>query len=282
MEPSIDNLLERVSSALHELPGAVELYLFGSRADPKLKDAYSDLDLQVVSQSYDLSRPAWPWILERAGEMELAYPIVEKVAESAFLISFRGESPYHKVDIGLSQEDTQSFLSGVVKKKRLWRQSPRLEPLANISSSAYIPQPGSAEHFLVGELMSSIRYIKSRKRGQHLTCWRFLSAKFNALLRCMAWEPEDPAGFPQTALNTWDFTALDCKLAEPKRLALLAEIDCRSPHEMDAAMVDLTAWIAARNCPLYQIDGSRLAQITRFYLGFIAEELTGSQASRIN
>src|SRR5512135_1602961 len=93
-----DSLLSRVSDALRSLPGAEALYLFGSAADPQRQDDYSDLDLQVITADFARSRPAWPWILAKAGEIDLAYPISESPHESAFCIAFAGQSPYHKVD----------------------------------------------------------------------------------------------------------------------------------------------------------------------------------------
>src|SRR6185369_4285966 len=100
----LDDLLSRVSAALRDLPGAIELYLFGSAADPVRKDVFSDLDLQVISADYALSRSAWPWILNRVGAIELAYQIQEQPLESAFCIAFENKSLFHKVDIGLCDQ----------------------------------------------------------------------------------------------------------------------------------------------------------------------------------
>jgi hypothetical protein len=41
MDHALESLLSRVSGALHRLPGAVELTLFGSAADPTRADGYS-------------------------------------------------------------------------------------------------------------------------------------------------------------------------------------------------------------------------------------------------
>ena len=71
----LDDLLERISAALRGLPGARELYLFGSAADPFRKDRYSDLDLRVISAQFDLSRAAWSAVLSRVGKMALVFPL---------------------------------------------------------------------------------------------------------------------------------------------------------------------------------------------------------------
>jgi hypothetical protein len=264
----LDALLERVSSAARNLPGAVELYLFGSAADAATRDAYSDLDLQVVSADDALSRSAWPWILNQAGAMTLVYPM----GESSFCIAFKNESPYHKVDIGLCTQHERGFLQGVQKKTLLWRQTAGKEPLDISPGETCVPAPGSAGHFLVGELLGSVRYVKARKRAQHLTCWRFLSAKMNALLRCYAWDGQR-RNFPPAALNTWDFVALDRGMPEAERLALLAGIGLSSAAEMDRTLLELTRRIAEKIEPEYKTDASRLARLVREYLVFLEQEM---------
>ena len=121
-------------------------------------------------------------------------------------------------------------------------------------------------------MISAVRYLRARKRGQHLACWRFLSAKFNALLRCYLWEPGDPQ-FPLSALNTWDFTALDRQLPELDRLFLLEIINCRSPQAMDSALLNLTRRIAAIIYPSYAADDGPEARLIREYFGFILDEM---------
>ncbi len=269
----IDSLLSRVSSNLRDLPGAEALYLFGSAADPLSKDPYSDLDLQVISADFDLSRTAWPWILANAGEMNLVYPISQKAQESVYWVTFTGESLYHKVDIGLSDSrQDHGLIYRVARKLLLWNQPPPNKPAVFPSPTALIPEPGTPLHFLIGEMLSSVRYLKARKRGQHLACWRFLSAKFNALLRCYLWEPGD-SQFPSASLNTWDFTALDRQLPEPDRLHLLRTIDCGSPRVMDSALLDIARRIADRVYPDYASEDSPAARLIREYFGFLLDEL---------
>ncbi len=269
----INNLLHRVSDAVRNLPGAVELYLFGSASDPAARDAYSDLDLQVVSTDYSLSRAAWPWILQQAGRIELAYPLLDQPRELAFCITFEGESPYHKVDIGISdQQYNGGLLHKLEKKVLLWQQVAKTEPVSVLSDTAYMPEIGTAEYFLIGELLSSIRYIKARKRGQHLTCWRFLSAKFRALLCCYLWDG-DFRHFPETSLSTWDFTALDRRVVERERLDLLKYFNYQSPGEMNFALLEMTRKIAARIFPDNAVEEPRAGLLIHEYLNFLEDEL---------
>ena len=269
----LDNLLERVSQAVQTLPGAVELYLFGSAADPQLKDAYSDLDLQVLSADYGMSRSDWPWILGRAAPVELAYPILEKPRESVFSIIFAGESPFHKVDIGLTEKSQETgFIHQVKHKTLLWRQDPPGPGNFSLNRAVYQPEPGTPFHFLIGELMGSIRYVKARRRGHHLTCWRFLSARLNALLRSYSWEAGSPR-FPTLGLNTWDFAALDRCLPEADRLSWLGQIDCRTPGAMDQALVALTRLLSERIYPGWAGEETPAARPIREMLRFIEQEL---------
>lgn len=269
----LDNLLERVSNTVRDLPGAVELYLFGSAADPAIVDPYSDLDLQVVTNDYDLSLKAWPLILNRVGKIKLAYTLRTDPQESAYWIAFENESPYHKVDIGLcDQRYEQGFHQQVKKKVLLWQQPAKTEQMIIPASDAYLPQPGTAPCFLLGELLSSVRYAKARKRGQHLTCWRFVSAKLNALLRCYRWDG-DPRRFPETSLSTWDYSALDRAMPESERLALFNQVNLHSPDEMDQTLIHLTRKIADHICSFDLYGETTAKSILQDYLSFIENEL---------
>ena len=139
---------------------------------------------------------------------------------SAFCIAFKNESLYQKVDIGLcDQRNDLGFINQVDHKVLLWQQSAKKEPVSTAPGDVFMPNKGTAAYFLMGELLSSVRYVKARQRGQHLTCWRFLSAKFNALLRCYRWKG-DPQKFSASSLTTWDYNALDRNVLECERLTI--------------------------------------------------------------
>lgn len=274
----IDNLLARVSAALRRLPEAVELYIYGSAADPDLKDSYSDLDLQVITADFALSQAAWPQILEQAGKIKLAFPLIplmNDLSASAYTITFQDESPYHKVDIGLcAQDNARAFLEKVGRHRLIWKQpSSHDHTLGSPPGEPLLPQPGSAAYFLLGEMLSAVRYVKARKRQRHLSCWRFLSAKMNALLRCFLWDG-NPARFPEGALLTGDYTALDQILLEDKRLNLLTIVNCSTPEGMDTALIQLTRHILAEIQPHFNdLAGACSAAFAQEYLDFIIQEL---------
>jgi len=276
----LNALLERVSRAARRLPGAVELYLFGSANDPALKDAYSDLDLQVVSADYELSRAYWPWILELAGDISLVCPIIDKPRESAFWVVFSGESHYHKVDAGLSDStQEQGFIHNIQHKTLLWRQAPPASLAVPLQRAAWMPEASTPLHFLTSELLGSVRYVKARRRGQHLTCWRFISGRLNALLRSYQWDGRSQR-FPQTPLSTWDYAALDRLLPESDRLHWLALVDCRTPCAMDQALVTLTRCLVERICPDWASDDTPAGQHIRDIFSFIAQELAGREGAK--
>ncbi len=148
-----------------------------------------------------------------------------------------------------------------------------MEPVSVLPDAAYMPEIGSAAYFLTGELLSSVRYVKARKRGQHLTCWRFLSAKLRALLRCYLWDG-DRRHFPETSFSTWDFVALDRMVAETERLDLLKNFNCQSPVEMDLSMLEMTHKIADWICSNPQEEDSQISLLIREYINFIEGELS--------
>jgi predicted nucleotidyltransferase len=63
------NLLQRVSEALRDLPGAYELYVFGSLADGKF-DAYSDIDLDAEFRDGKASMPFGRWDFSTPAAMD--------------------------------------------------------------------------------------------------------------------------------------------------------------------------------------------------------------------
>jgi hypothetical protein len=273
LDPALAGLLARVSSALRQLPGAVELYLYGSSADPDLADAYSDLDLQVICEGFLASQVYWPGILTRAGEIELAFPIEATLQSAVYMIGFASESPYHKVDVGLSDAAQEhGFIQQIQAKKLLWRQPPSSALQSLHPGEIYIPTAGSAAYFMLGELLSAVRYLKARKRGQHLTAWRFLSAKFTALLRCRLWGG-DPNTFPTGTLSTWDYVELDRQLAGEDRLALLANLNPAPPVEMDRSLVSLTHQIVQTIQPRLGAEDDPSIKPVQRYLAFIEHEL---------
>lgn len=273
------DLQSRLAAALRDLPGAMALYLYGSAADPARRDAYSDLDLQVLTVDFQASKDHLLNTLEKAGAVTLAYLLTDTAHELACSLAFAGESPYHKVDLGITSLNDPAhpptFLEQIRYKELLWSQSPPpLEKFLHGTRSVglpYCPTKDSPAYFLVGEILSAFRYAKARRRGRHLVCWRFLAAKVNALL-ALTWWQHNGGRIPER-LSTWDLVELDEILPESVRLEILQAIDCRQSAQMDQALLEITCRIVTLVCPRLDEPDQRAVLLAEESLEFIAQEL---------
>lgn len=273
------DLQSRVVAALRELPGATALYLYGSAADPARRDAYSDLDLQVLTVDFQASKDRLLSTLEKAGAVTLAYLLTDTAHELAYSLAFAGESPYHKVDLGITclndLAHPPTFFEQIGHKELLWSQSPplleRFLPATRSVRHPYCPTKDSPAYFLVGETLSAFRYAKARRRGRHLVCWRFLAAKVNALL-ALTWWQHNGGRIPER-LNTWDLVELDALLPEAARLDMLQAIDCRQPAQMDQALLEITRRMVTLVRPRLDEPDQRAVLLAEEGLEFFAGEL---------
>ena len=235
LEAQLNSLQKRLTDVLRQLPGATALYLHGSRAGGRT-DGYADLDLQVCT-SARITRAIWPQFLERVGPLEAAWPLNGAADNSAFTILFKGESYYHKVDIGLSEGGSGGALNDTGVK--LWAQPPAPELTLIPKSAVYLPAHGSVGYQVLDELIASERYLKARKRGQYLLCWRFMRVKPDRLLQLLrsqrqGWQPYDQP------LTTWEIKALESTLSADERAQFTSHLACSEPAVMDANMLWFT------------------------------------------
>lgn len=228
----LDRLQDRLTEGLRHLPGATSLYLFGSRSVGQA-DPYADIDLQVHSVDLPAARAVWPQFLEHVGPIEVAWPVRSAADNTVFTILFRDESYYHKVDIGLSDGETPvSVTTATTPPVQLWSQQATASTWPSPKTEAYVPASGAIGHLVMDELIASVRYIKARKRGHSLTCWRFLRSKPDRLLQLMAeqahrWNPRE------SPLTTWDYRALDEAIGSDERTQLVQHLNCSDPQAMD-------------------------------------------------
>ena len=235
------NLLQaRASAVLRQVPGAAELYLFGSRVTSP-DDPYADLDLELVSADLEATLAAWPDVLGLVAPCELIWPIIEP-GTAVVAVLFAGASPYHKLDIGVRPPGTAARLPE--SAQLMWHQEPPAAPIALPAGSGYRPAFGSCGHALFDDLLSAVRYLKARRRGQALTCLRFMRSKPERLLQLWA---ERDAGWPAEPrpLTTWDYKALDAALPTAARDVVLAHLDWSAPATMDRALIWFTQQIAS-------------------------------------
>jgi len=237
----LNNLLSRLCEVLRDLPGASGLYLFGSLAEGK-SDAYSDIDLEVSTIDFPASFAARHSILERVGPIEIEWPIAHSTDEWASTILFEKESYYHKVDIGLVAASQVGDVSEKLQRKSvvIWKGCSMSNPSPATSTHVHVTKPGTPGYFIIGQLLGGIRYVKARKRGQHLICWRFASAAAEWLATLLY---EQSRGLPSNKvkgwmepgrkLNTWEYVELDGILDPVEREMYLKALDFSTPTTMN-------------------------------------------------
>lgn len=262
-----------MADRLRQLPGATTLSLFGSRSTGRA-DQYSDLDLQVTTADIVAARAVWPHFLEHVGPIEVAWPLSPAADNSAFMILFRGESYYHKLDIALRDAQAPGPLAPPsTQHVQLWSQRPAPISLQPPPTEAYIPAHSTVGHLVIDELIATVRYLKARKRGHNLTCWRFLRVKPDRLLHLIAERAQDwqPRSQP---LTTWDYSALDNTIDGVERAQLIQQLNWSAPHAMDRSCYWLTRQIIqlAQQKALAQHE-SLPADIIERQLTFIQAEL---------
>lgn len=236
LQTDLDAFQSRVSAALRHLPGATDLYLFGSRA-AGTGDGYSDIDLEVLTADVPAARKVWPRLLDCVAPVEVAFPLlgtlVGMAADAAYTVLFRGESCYHTVDVGLRHAtERESFAAAMPGAVRLWSQVPGIIRPDPPQGAVYIPAPGLAGHLLFDELLSGIRYVKARKRGQSLTCWRYMRGRPQRWLQLVS---DELRGWPvpSPGLTTWDIKSLDAQLGETQQAEFQRRLDWSAPRKMD-------------------------------------------------
>ena len=275
----LDGLQAALSAALRALPGARALYLFGSRAAGR-GDGYSDLDLQVVTTDLAASVAARHAALEPLGPLALEWPIERAADRWAATLLFARASHYHKVDLGFiaggagtARSDLPAGLAAPAVP--LWTGNRPPAALPPAPGPAYLPEPGSPDHLLTGQLLGAVRYVKARKRGQPLTCWRFAAAAVEALAGLLHARAVGaaPTGRRPT---TWEYAALDALLDRAERDTLLATLDFSTPAATDRNLHRLLTHVAAlalADRALPPADRAPLAAVTHDLLAFIGAEL---------
>jgi hypothetical protein len=156
----MDAILERLTPALRDVCTARELWLFGSRA-AGTHDEMSDLDLDVLVDDMALAAPACLRIVEDVIGVECAFTFRTSGAWSLIL---RGESPMHRIDIGVGDESVWRERELKIPRMLLWHQTP---PVAQFAGEPTFPvtRDGTTAHFVFDLLIGALRSVKERRRG---------------------------------------------------------------------------------------------------------------------
>jgi hypothetical protein len=237
----LDSLECRMARVLRNVPGAMALACFGSRA-AGVSDGYADLDLLLVVDDLRAAQAVWPDVLGWVVPVRFALRLDAAPEATSYSVVFAGESLYHKLDISVCDPATAEQALASQPHRWLWLQAPPREMPAIPTPDAYIPPYGSNGHLLLDELISLVRYTRSRRRGRRLTCWRFARGAVDTLLRVIA---AGDAGAIPGQLSTWDYVALDARLGEEQGQELLDLLDWSTAERMDRARIALSEQIVA-------------------------------------
>lgn len=230
------DVLDDISGALRALPGVQALYAFGSLADGR-GDAWSDVDLKVLSEDLPLSLAWRHAVLNRVRPIELEWTIEHTDTSWAATVLFDGISLFHKLDIGIAAAGSHGKAAppGFL---RLWDADGQTAELPfDLAPSVppYTPERGSVQHFVLGQLLGVTRYLKARRRGHVFTCWRFASALIDAML-ALRYMRAIPGERLARKLATGEYLELDRMVDAADHDRFFGVLDLSGPDAMDAAV----------------------------------------------
>jgi hypothetical protein len=213
----------------------------------------------------------WPQFLERVGPIEAAWPLNGAADNTAFTIFFTHESYYHKVDIGLSEDAAAP--TSVETGMLLWSQAPAPAAVACPQSAVYVPAYGSIGHQVLAELSAAERYLRARKRGQNLLCWRFIRAMPDRMLTLLRDQRNVKQVYEQP-LTTWEIKSLESILSADERAQFIGHLGWSEPAAMDANLLwfngEIIRLLRARAVALNETVPE---DVMARHLGFIRDEL---------
>ena len=259
--PAFENLV-RLSDALKRAfaagPAVSQVEVFGSLSSGEA-DQWSDVDLRVSSEDLQAA------FLERHELLRgVAVATIEWVSPASAegiwtTMLLREESPYHKLDVCFA--------------------GPEGTPVAPLPmrtvAPCCCPPDGFIGHFVLGQTLGILRYLRARRRGLGLSCWRFAAALVDWLAALAA---ERALGRPlsQGKLNTWEYVALDRAADQAGARPILGALSFASPRDMDLAVADLVALLVARGEEVATTRGEdALPNAVRDLTRFVREELVG-------
>lgn len=106
---------------------------------------------------------------------------------------------------------------------------------------------------MLSQLLGTTRYVKARRRGHQLSCWRFASALVDAVIAIEYARIADETWVPAT-LTTQQYRDADFRLDYLLRSTLVDELNFSGPDAMDTTVVGLVdrliASYRARESPM--------------------------------
>lgn len=232
-ETQLVRLLDALKETLPGLPGFLSLSLFGSLAEGR-SDGYSDIDLVVETDDLIGAKTALLGLLEQIGPIEFCWAMSFRPDEWNPTIVFREEGYHHKLDLGLT-DVSAADRTIPTEQTTLLIDVPRSDICGVRECRGYVPQEGSLGHFMLDKYIGFLRYVKARKRGQTMTCYRFAAGGVDWQLALMyARMTGDAARRPK--LSTPEYVKLDGLLSSDDRATLLPSLDFSSLTAMDSTV----------------------------------------------
>ncbi|GCE13504.1 hypothetical protein [Tengunoibacter tsumagoiensis] len=173
MQKSLQELQTATLSAFTRRPEVQQICLFGS-LEHNQHDAYSDMDLHVVSSDFDTTMQDLPSIINSIGAPFVWYPFHPQPGNTGYAILFRDYPLYHRLDITLLDLVTPP----IVAQGTCIYTNPR--PPLSQPSTYQAPQLDAPLQKLYGYGIGAIRYAKYRKRGKALSAFKFYRAQCDA------------------------------------------------------------------------------------------------------
>lgn len=231
------HLQNALADALRALPGAFELRAFGSltRGNGSY-DAYSDIDLELLTTDVDATVAARHAVLAQVGPIWLEWRIHPSHSGWAATILFTEFSPYRHLDLGITPADLPDSVDSLDARTILWHQPARTNAPLLPRTAPYAPEIGTPEHMMLEQLLSAVRYLKARKRGQILTAYRFAAALATASFAMLEAVRTGDIGQLWRKPSTMSFLAIDGQLPAAERRDVLSLLDFSTPERMDASV----------------------------------------------
>lgn len=224
---------DRMVSALDNVPGITDITVFGSCADGRC-DQFSDLDIHATTIDIDLTLSKLYPALSRIDAIELEWPIADAPGNWAATIVFRHLSPLWKLDLSLGSIPMEKSDND----QKQPTTTPDFDGPSGMPSSVYRPVIGSVEHYMISQLLGTTRYVKARRRGHVLSCWRFASALVDAVI-VTGYSGIADERWTLAGLTTLEYRDADLRLDLFQRSALIGDLDFSNPGATDRTVVRL-------------------------------------------
>ncbi|QBD75395.1 hypothetical protein EPA93_05010 [Ktedonosporobacter rubrisoli] len=170
MPKSLQELYATTLQVFTQRPEVQKIYLFGSMEQHK-HDAYSDLDLHVVSSDFDMTMRDLASIMNTIGEPFVWYPFHPQPGNTGYAILFRDYPLFNRLDITILDPVTPPVMPLGTCIYSNPQECPRCP------STYQAPQMAEKVRQLYGYGIGAVRYTKYRKRGKPFSAYKFYRAQ---------------------------------------------------------------------------------------------------------